>query len=91
MQGMLFSQEKVFSYVLNDNLFESSKSFEVPVYILHGDYDYQVSQVLAREYCEAIAAPDKQYYAFANSAHSPLWEEPEKFMDSVREVLEKTS
>lgn len=66
-----------------------SNQFEVPVYIFQGDYDYQVLQVLAKEYCETIDAPDKQYYAFENSAHSPLWEEPEKFMEDVREVLER--
>lgn len=30
------------------------------------------------------------YYNFEKSAHSPLWEEPERFMENVREVLEKT-
>jgi len=89
MRGILFSLENVFPYVLDDSLFESSTKFEVPVYIFHGDYDYQVSQELAREYCGVIEAPDKQYYAFTNSAHSPLWEEPAKFMEDVRDVLRR--
>ena len=90
MQGMLFSQDNLFHYVTNDNLLETSKDFEIPVYIFQGDYDYQVSQVLAKDWYDVIEAPDKQFYAFAESAHSPLWEEPEKFMEGIREVLERT-
>lgn len=87
MRGMLFSQQYLFPSVTADNLFISSKQFEVPVYILQGKYDYQVSYALAKEYCEEIEAPDKEFYSFENSAHSPLWEEPEAFMQAMHEII----
>lgn len=89
-RGMLFAQRTLFPYVTVANLFETSNKFEVPIYIFQGDYDYQVSQALTREYYEAIEASDKAYYAFANSAHYPMWEEPEKFMKNICDVLTRT-
>jgi len=60
---------------------------EVPVYLLLGKYDYQVSTELAVKYFERLSAPQKDVVIFENSAHSPLFEEPEKFVEAVREVV----
>ena len=86
IQGMSFSLLHLWEYVLSENLFESSITFEVPVYIIHGKYDYQVSYTLAYEYYEIIEAPDKSFFSFENSAHSPNAEEPEKFVQIVRDI-----
>lgn len=62
--------------ILNHNLMQESTSFEIPVYFLHGMYDYTCSFDLAKEYFDIIRAPKKGFYAFGNSAHSPIFEEP---------------
>jgi pimeloyl-ACP methyl ester carboxylesterase len=33
-----------------------------------------------------LEAPSKEFIWFENSAHAPLFEEPEKFNDTVRQV-----
>ncbi|NLD24490.1 MAG: alpha/beta hydrolase [Bacteroidales bacterium] len=68
---------------------ESSINYKVPIYIIHGKYDYQVSQTLARKYFDKIKAPDKAFYTFENSAHSPNAEEPERFVSVVRQIDSK--
>jgi len=85
-KGSLFSLQ-LFDKVINDNLFESSASFDIPVYIMHGKHDYVTSYALAREYSDAIKAPTKAFFTFENSAHSPNLEEPEKFVQTVRKIL----
>jgi pimeloyl-ACP methyl ester carboxylesterase len=50
----------------------------VPVYFFSGIYDYTVNYTLAKDYFEKIRAPLKGFYSFEQSAHSPLFEEPEK-------------
>jgi pimeloyl-ACP methyl ester carboxylesterase len=50
----------------------------VPVYFFSGVYDYTVNYTLAKDYFEKIHAPLKGFYTFEQSAHSPLFEEPEK-------------
>lgn len=84
--GADFSMVHLFPAVLSDNLFLSSVTFEVPFYIIQGDYDYMASQVLAEKYLDLIDAPKKEYFAFPNSAHSPNMEEPEKLIEIFREI-----
>ena len=55
--------------------------FEIPVYIMAGRYDYTVNYDLQKDYFMKINAPEKGFYTFDNSAHSPLFEEPEKFIE----------
>lgn len=86
LRGADFSMIHLFPVVLEDNLFESSMEFEIPFYIIQGAYDYQVSQVLAEEYLNAIEAPKKEFFTFDNSAHSPNMEEPERFIDILRKI-----
>ena len=60
------------------NLIETKNDFKIPVYFLHGLYDYTCSYELAKKYFEKINAPIKGFYTFDQSAHSPLFEEPKK-------------
>ena len=86
-KGTLFSL-KLFDNTMNDNLFESSASFDIPVYFTHGKYDFVTSYILAHEYLDMIEAPAKGFFTFENSAHAPFIEEPEKFVQIVREILQ---
>ena len=58
---------------------------EVPIYFISGNYDLTVNVDLSKEYCNRLNAPLKGFYTFGNSAHGPLFEEPER----LREILEK--
>ena len=86
IKGSLLSG-RLFDYTMKDNLFESSASLDVPVYIIHGKYDNVTSYVLAQEYLNKIEAPAKAFFTFENSAHAPFIEEPEKFIQTMREIL----
>lgn len=85
--GADFSMVHLFPSVLNDNLFISSAKFEIPFYIVQGNYDYMVSQVLAEKYLDVIDAPKKEFFSFANSAHSPNMEEPERFIEIFHKIV----
>jgi pimeloyl-ACP methyl ester carboxylesterase len=61
---------------------------EIPTYFFEGIYDYTCSYTLAKEYLEKLQAPMKGFYTFEHSAHSPLFEEPERFIEiMVNDVL----
>lgn len=71
--------------ILATDLSRQVPDMEIPVYFMHGIYDYTVSYNLAKDYFEKLKAPLKGFYTFSQSAHSPMFEEPEKF----REILER--
>jgi pimeloyl-ACP methyl ester carboxylesterase len=86
VKGMMLSSTTVWNDVIEDNLFESSTSFQIPVYITQGKYDYQVSYALAREWFDKTEAPEKAFFTFENSAHGTIFEEPEKIVQIMREI-----
>lgn len=89
LQGTMFSLNTMFHKVIEDNLFETSTRFDVPVYILQGRHDYQVSYELAKAYLDSIDAPQKEFFTFEESAHSSNLEEAERFVEVVRAIAEK--
>ena len=72
--------------ILSHDLSKESTTFSIPVYFLEGIYDYTCSYELAHEYFSKINAPKKEFITFKNSAHSPIFEEPE---ESIRVMKEK--
>lgn len=77
------SMRNIFTF----NAFETVKSVNVPVYFFAGKYDYTCCYELQKEYFEFLEAPEKYFYTFENSAHSPLFEEPkeaEKIMKFIK-------
>jgi len=58
---------------------------EIPVYFFGGIYDYTCSTTLAKDYLVKLQAPMKGFYTFEQSAHSPLFEEPEKMGHILQE------
>lgn len=71
--------------MLTTDLADQVTELALPSYFFHGIYDYTVNYRLAREYFERLKAPLKGFYTFDRSAHSPVFEEPEK----AREIIQK--
>jgi pimeloyl-ACP methyl ester carboxylesterase len=60
-------------------------SLPVPAYFFHGRHDYTCSYELAAPYVSALEAPLKGFYTFEQSAHSPVFEEPARSRDILRQ------
>jgi pimeloyl-ACP methyl ester carboxylesterase len=57
----------------------------LPAYFFHGIHDYTVNYQLAKAYVDRLRAPLKGFYTFAESAHSPVFEEPGRARRIMRE------
>ena len=84
-RGKLFSRRIMWNQVLAMDLTSQLTELDLPVYFFHGIYDYTVSYTEAKSYFEKIKAPIKGFYTFERSAHSPIFEEPEKMVKILRE------
>ena len=69
---------------------ESITRLEIPVYFISGEKDYNCPWEQVRDYCDMIEAPDKEFFLVPDSAHSPLWENPERTCDIMRQIREMT-
>ena len=89
MNGGMFSLEHMWNEVIQTNLFNETDSIKVPVYIFHGKHDYTTPYSVAKEFFNQLKAPQKEYFSFENSAHSPVMEEVEKFNSIVKEITQE--
>ena len=76
---------KLIDQLFATDLTEKVQKLEIPVYFLSGVYDLTVNHELSKSYLEQLEAPVKGFYTFEQSAHSPLYEEPEK----MQQILQK--
>lgn len=77
-RGKVFSGRRLWHAQLSTDLRREVPRLEIPVYFVHGIHDYTVSYPLAKAYFAELEAPVKGFYTFAESGHSPLFEEPER-------------
>ena len=61
------------------------QKLDIPVYFFHGIYDYTCNYALAKDCFDKLQAPLKGFYSFEQSAHSPLFEEPEEIQHILQE------
>jgi pimeloyl-ACP methyl ester carboxylesterase len=73
--------------MLNTDMVSQVPELKLPVYFLEGVYDYTCSFIEAKSYFEKLKAPVKGFYIFEKSAHSPLFEEPEKMKQIILEDI----
>lgn len=82
-----FSSKPIRNQAFATDLTQVVNRLDLPVYFFHGIYDYTCSYTLAKEYFESLQAPLKGFYTFEQSAHSPIFEEPEKMRQILREEV----
>ena len=88
LRGSRVGREVGKRLLLSANLIEQVPESSVPVHFLVGRHDHHTSHIKAREYFEKLVAPRKTWTWFEESAHSPLFEENEKFCTTVTRLIQ---
>ena len=87
-RGKIYSRSRDFNLwdkMQAADLTRQVTELDLPVYFFDGVYDYTCAYPLAKAYFEKLNAPVKGFYTFENSAHSPMFEEPEKVLTILQE------
>lgn len=78
-RGKFFSRSAgLWDQMLATDLTRLITGLPIPAYFLHGAYDHTVSYSMAKDYARRLQTPLVGFYTFADSAHSPAFEEPER-------------
>jgi pimeloyl-ACP methyl ester carboxylesterase len=89
MAGNLYSLRQLWPEVIDKDLTTIIDSMRIPVFIMQGKYDYQTPYVVAKQFYDHLKAPRKEFVTFENSAHSPIFEETDKFNSFLNETVLK--
>jgi pimeloyl-ACP methyl ester carboxylesterase len=84
-RGKFSSDKMLWDKMIATDLTQQIQKLDIPVYFFHGKYDYTVSYPLAKAYLDRLQAPIKGFYTFEHSAHSPMFEEPDRMKEIVQE------
>lgn len=94
-RGKIFARSvdvHLWDELLKTDLTVEITDLDLPVYFFHGQYDYTCAYPLSRDYVEKLNAPLKGFYTFYKSAHSPIFEEPDRVLQILQEdVLQETN
>lgn len=78
-RGKALSDRMLWNEILATDLTALISRVAIPVYFLHGVHDYTVTLAETEAFVDSLEAPVKGFYTFPQSAHSPMFEEPERF------------
>lgn len=84
-RGKAWSRGLLWDEILRTDLRETLTRLDLPVYFFVGAHDLTAMPALSRDYFERIDAPLRGLYLFSNSAHSPLFEEPDRAIAALLE------
>ena len=85
-RGKIFSRRSgLRNEMLAADLTKRVPALRLPAYFLHGRHDYTVAYELSRAYVRQLAAPLKGFYTYEHSAHSPMFEEPDRTLRILSE------
>ncbi len=87
-QGKAFSKSSPLNEEFRQaNLSDLITRLDLPVLFFSGAYDYTVNHHLSEIFLEDIKAPQKHFYLFEDSAHSPIFEEPEAVLKILKALI----
>jgi len=76
----------IYSFLGDFNLRTKSAKYNVPVYYILGENDWQAPYVIAQKYFEEIDAPNKNMFVIPNAGHMTMMEQPDLFFDALLEI-----
>ncbi|MBN2379933.1 alpha/beta hydrolase [candidate division WOR-3 bacterium] len=85
-----FSLSVMWPELLKVDLEKDIPEVKIPVYFCVGRHDYNTPGELSYPYYEMLAAPEKDFFWFERSAHSPCFEEPLEFNQVMKKVVAET-
>lgn len=86
-RGALYQTDVLWAEVIACEFDKTITALEMPVLITQGAHDYNTPFELAHSWLDNLTAPLKKYVQFDLSAHSPIYEEAEKWNKIVNEFL----
>lgn len=85
-QNAMGANRSTYQFFAELDLLELPADYQVPVYYLLGDNDWQVPSVLAEEYHQKINAPEKKCYRIMDAGHMLMIDQPERCYEALADI-----
>lgn len=83
-------QRHLMKYLLESyDLPSQGTTYDIPVFYIHGEKDWQTPYPLAKDYFSTIEAPIKQFYSILDAGHITMIDQKEKFNEALFDILKQ--
>ncbi|MED0984649.1 alpha/beta hydrolase [Bacillus paramycoides] len=86
LSKILKVNRKILEYLQDFNLMTELADYEVPIYYILGEDDWQAPYVIAQEYFTKIKAPYKQLFLIPNAGHRIMLDQPDLFFEVLSQI-----
>ena len=76
----------IYKFLENFTLYSKPLKYEVPIFYILGDNDWQTPYNIASKYFNKIDAPYKKLYVIPNAGHMTMMDEPELFFEALSDI-----
>lgn len=80
----------LYPHLQDVDLRESTTELDVPVFLIQGEHEARGRAEPARQWFRRLEAPTKELIVIEGAGHRPLFQEPERFLEAIDEVLART-
>ncbi len=85
------NNKKLWDFLFSHNLYEESREYEIPVFYILGDRDFQAPNTIASSYFETINAPNKKLFLIRDAGHFMMLDQAKLFADVLEEICTLTT
>ena len=80
------ANRKVYEFLEDFDLMKESSEYEVPIYYILGDDDWQAPYVIAQDYFSRVNAPNKKLFLIPNAGHRIMLDQTNLFFDALSQI-----
>lgn len=80
------ANKSIYKFLENFTLYSKPLKYEVPIFYILGDNDWQTPYNIASKYFNKIDAPYKKLYVIPNAGHMTMMDEPELFFEALSDI-----
>jgi pimeloyl-ACP methyl ester carboxylesterase len=89
-QNIITSQNNLIDYLyFGFDIMNLSGKFDVPIYFIQGENDFITPTDLVQKYYSNVSTVKKEIVVIENSGHTPFFDNPKQFCESVKAFLGK--
>ena len=80
------NNKKLWDFLFSHSLYEESRDYEIPVFYILGERDFQAPNTIASHYFDSINAPNKKMFIIREAGHFMMLDQPELFANALAEI-----
>jgi pimeloyl-ACP methyl ester carboxylesterase len=84
--NILHYQAPIFRFLDDFNIRDFGTMYEIPVFYIMGERDYQTPYPLAKMFFDEISAPIKEFFTIKNAGHLPMLDNKKEFNRILLEI-----